>query len=75
MILLHSSSNAAISVGARVLPANLSGGMRSFVFGGWIPALMAVLAAVLVLIFTHGSLSFKDSRTPERASLSAPLQN
>jgi membrane protease YdiL (CAAX protease family) len=75
MILLHSSSNAAISVGARVLPADLSGGMRSFVFGGWIPALMATLAAVLILVFTHGRLTFKESRTLESASLSVPLQN
>ena len=40
MILLHSSSNAALSVGANVVPTNLSAGMQTFVFSGWIPALM-----------------------------------
>lgn len=59
MILLHSSSNAAISVGARVLPANLSGGLHAFVFGGWIPALMAGIIALLIVIFTRGSLAYQ----------------
>jgi len=62
MILLHSSSNAAISVGAKVLPTNLSAGMHTFVFSGWIPALMGGIAALLILIFTKGSLSYKKSQ-------------
>jgi len=57
MILLHSSSNAAISVGTKVLPANLSNVMQAFVFSGWIPAIMSVLVAGLVLIFTKGKLA------------------
>jgi membrane protease YdiL (CAAX protease family) len=62
MILLHSSSNAAISVGARVLPTNLSEGMHAFVFSGWIPALMGGLVAIFILIFTKGSLSYTKSQ-------------
>jgi len=62
MILLHSSSNAAISVGAKVLPTNLSAGMHTFVFSGWIPAIMSGMAAILILIFTKGGLSFKKSQ-------------
>jgi membrane protease YdiL (CAAX protease family) len=62
MILLHSSSNAAISVGARVLPTNLSEGMHAFVFSGWIPALMGGVVAILILIFTKGSLSYRNSQ-------------
>ena len=61
MILLHSSSNAAISVGAGVLPANLSEGMHAFVFSGWIPAIMGGIVAILILIFTKGSLGYKKS--------------
>jgi membrane protease YdiL (CAAX protease family) len=58
MILLHSSSNAAISVGARVLPNDLPAGMHDFVFSGWIPAIMGAVAAILILIFTKGRLSY-----------------
>jgi hypothetical protein len=61
MILLHSSSNAAISVGARVLPANLPEGMHAFVFSGWIPAITGVVVALLILIFTKGSLAYQTS--------------
>jgi len=59
MILLHSSSNAAISVGSRVLPANLSDGMNSFVYGGWIPAITYSVIALVVLIATRGKLSYE----------------
>ena len=62
MILLHSSSNAAISVGARVLPTNLSAGMQAFVFSGWIPAIMSGVVAILILIFTKGSLAYQKSQ-------------
>jgi membrane protease YdiL (CAAX protease family) len=62
MILLHSSSNAAISVGARVLPTNLSAGMHAFVFSGWIPAIVGGIVAILILIFTKGNLSYKKSQ-------------
>jgi membrane protease YdiL (CAAX protease family) len=62
MILLHSSSNAATAVGARVLPADLPAAMHAFVFGGWIPAITGALAAILVVIFTKGRLSYKKGR-------------
>ena len=58
MILLHSSSNAAISVGARVLPTDLSPAMHAFVYGGWIPAVMGSVIAILILIFTKGRLGY-----------------
>jgi len=58
MILFHSASNVAISVGARVLPTDLSPTMHAFVFSGWIPALMGVLFATLVVILTKGRLGY-----------------
>jgi len=57
MILLHSSSNAAISIGGMVLPANMSSATHAFVFSGWIPAIMSLTLAVLALLFTKGTLS------------------
>jgi membrane protease YdiL (CAAX protease family) len=59
MILFHSSSNAAISVGARVLPTDLSPGMHDFVFSGWIPALAYTVIALVLIIATRGNLSHK----------------
>ena len=59
MILFHSSSNAAISVGARVLPTDLSPSMHEFVFSGWIPALTYTVIALIVIIATRGNLSYK----------------
>ena len=59
MILFHSSSNAAISVGARVLPTDLSPSMHDFVFSGWIPALTYSIIALIVIIATRGKLSYK----------------
>ena len=61
MILLHSSSNAAISVGSRVLPTNLSDAMKSFVYGGWIPAITYSIIALIVIIATRGKLSYEKS--------------
>lgn len=61
MILLHSSSNAAISIGSRVLPANLSDGMNSFVYGGWIPAITYLIMAIVVMIATRGKLSYEKT--------------
>lgn len=58
MILFHSSSNAAISIGGKILPTNLSPEMNAFVFSGWIPAIMGAIAAILVLFLTRGNLSF-----------------
>jgi len=58
MILLHSSSNAAISVGARVLPTDLSPAMHAFVYNGWIPAIMGGVIAILILAFTRGRLGY-----------------
>ena len=62
MILLHSSSNAAISVGARVLPTNLSAEMHALVFSGWIPAITSGIAAILIRVFTRGRLSYNRSQ-------------
>lgn len=62
MILLHSSSNAAISIGGNVLPANLSDGMNSFVHGGWIPAITYSIIAVVVIIATRGKLSYESNK-------------
>jgi uncharacterized protein len=64
MILLHSSSNAAISIGSQVLPLNLSDSMHSFVFGGWIPAITYLIMASVILIATRGKLSYE--KEPER---------
>ncbi len=64
MILLHSSSNAAISIGSMVLPQNLSGSMHSLVFGGWIPAITYLIIASIILIATRGKLSYE--KEPER---------
>lgn len=58
MILFHSSSNASISVGARVLPTDLSPTMQAFVFSGWIPALTFAAIALIVVIATRGQLSY-----------------
>jgi hypothetical protein len=62
MILLHSSSNAAISIGAKVLPTNLPPDMNTFVFIGWIPAITGVVLAILAMIVTRGSLSYKKTQ-------------
>lgn len=59
MILFHSSSNAAISVGARVLPTDLSPTMHAFVFSGWIPALTFTVLAAIIIIATRGQLAYK----------------
>jgi membrane protease YdiL (CAAX protease family) len=62
MILLHASSNAAISVGANVLPTDLSASMHAFVFSGWIPALTGGIVAGLILLLTRGGLSYKKQQ-------------
>jgi len=63
MILLHSSGNAAISVGSRVLPANLSPTISAFVYGGWIPAITYTFIAVALIVITRGRLSYvQESR-------------
>ena len=59
MILLHSSSNAAISVGSRVLPTDLSEGMNAFVQSGWIPTITYSIIALIVVIATRGKLSYR----------------
>jgi uncharacterized protein len=68
MILLHSSSNAAVSIGARVLPTDLSPAMISFVYSGWIPAITSTIIALLVLIFTRGRLSYKEPQAEAQRS-------
>lgn len=60
MILLHSSSNAAISVGATILPSNLPVEMQAFIFSGWIPAITSVLVSVMILILTTGNLGYQE---------------
>ena len=60
MILLHSSSNAAISIGSRVLPADLSPSLNTLVYGGWIPAVTYLIIAVIVLLLTKGKLSYQQ---------------
>ena len=59
MILLHSSSSAAISVGTFVLPSSMSFAATSLVNGGWIPALTYSLAALLVILASRGTLSYR----------------
>jgi len=59
MILFHSSSNAAVSVGIRVLPTNLSESMNAFVNSGWIPVICYSILALIVIIATRGNLSYK----------------
>lgn len=59
MILLHSSSNAAISIGGKILPTDLTPAMQSIVYGGWIPVIMGGILAIIILIFTRGKLSFR----------------
>jgi hypothetical protein len=61
MILLHSSSNAALSVGARVLPTDLSGTMNNLVYGGWVPVITYSIIAIIVLAATRGRLSYQKS--------------
>lgn len=61
MILLHSSSNAAISVGARILPTDLSPAMHAFVYSGWIPAIMGGVIAIPVVLLTNGRLGYSKS--------------
>jgi len=63
MILLHSSSNAAISVGTFVLPPDMSAAASSLVNSGWIPALTYSLAALAVVLASRGRLSFRTSQT------------
>jgi membrane protease YdiL (CAAX protease family) len=59
MILLHSSSSAAISVGTFVLPSNLSAAASSLVNNGWIPALTYSLAALVVVLASRSRLSYR----------------
>jgi membrane protease YdiL (CAAX protease family) len=63
MILLHSSSNAAISIGSKVLPPNLSDGMNSFVYGGWIPVITYAIIGMVVILATRGQLSYEKKQT------------
>lgn len=61
MILFHSSSNAAISVGTIVLPTTLSVQMNAFVYSGWIPAVMIGVLAGLILVITRDNLAYQRS--------------
>jgi len=63
MILLHSSSNAAISVGARVLPTELTDTMNQLVYGGWIPVITYSILAFIMLAATRGRLSYQKTET------------
>ena len=75
MILLHSASNAAVSVGTQVLPLDLSPSMTSFVYSGWVPALTYVIIALPVVIFTRGRLSYPryNSETKISTNLAVDL--
>jgi membrane protease YdiL (CAAX protease family) len=68
MILLHSASNAAISVGTQVLPADLPPAITSFVFSGWIPAVTYAIIALPVVVFTRGRLSYPKSIPESQAA-------
>jgi membrane protease YdiL (CAAX protease family) len=59
MILLHSSSNATLSLGALVLPTSMPQTVERLVNNGWIPAITYSIAALLVILATRGLLSFK----------------
>lgn len=61
MILLHSSSNATLALGAFVLPASMVEPVSSLVNSGWIPAITYSVAAIAILVLTRGRLSFKSS--------------
>ena len=58
MVLLHASANAAISVGGRVLPADLPAGLSALVYGGWIPVITYTVLALVILVATRGRLSY-----------------
>jgi uncharacterized protein len=75
MILLHSSSNAAIFIGSRVLPTDLSAGMNALVYGGWVPAITYTIIAVGVILVTRGTLSYgrSDSLAARRKSKDFPV--
>jgi membrane protease YdiL (CAAX protease family) len=62
MILLHSSSNAAISVGAFVLPSAMPAAVSSLVNNGWIPAITYSIAALIIVLATRGKLSYTNDR-------------
>lgn len=66
MILLHASSNAAIVVGANVLPTHLSPGMHNFVYSGWIPPITYSILALAVLLLTRGKLSYRAPQSTRR---------
>jgi membrane protease YdiL (CAAX protease family) len=57
MILLHSSSNATLALGALVLPSDIPASISTFVNNGWIPALTYSLAAIIIVLATRGKLS------------------
>ena len=74
MILLHSSSNAAISIGSKVLPTGLAAGTNALVYGGWVPAITYTIVAVGVILVTRGKLSYGRNdalaaRTPQAESM------
>jgi hypothetical protein len=73
MIVLHASSNAALSVGTRVLPANLPAGLNTFVYGGWIPALTYTLLAGMAMAATRGTLAYDKGKQPPAQLDTQPL--
>jgi membrane protease YdiL (CAAX protease family) len=72
MILLHSSSNAALSIGGRVLPENLPLDLAGLVYGGWIPAITYGVLALVVLAATRGSLSYAQPSAPPAGAALQP---
>jgi len=73
MILLHSSSNAAISIGSKVLPGDLSPSLNALVSGGWIPAITSTILALGVILITRGRLSYK-AQASERVEAAQQAQ-
>jgi membrane protease YdiL (CAAX protease family) len=74
MILLHSASNAAVSVGVQVLPIDLSPAMTAFIFSGWIPAITYLVIALPVILFTRGRLSYNRTSAPSEVFEDVALQ-
>jgi uncharacterized protein len=75
MILLHSSSNAAISIGSKVLPTDLPASTNTLVYGGWVPAITYMVIAVAVILVTRGRLSYgrSESQAARRGSKEFPV--
>jgi hypothetical protein len=61
MILFHSSFNAALAFGGRILPSPLPAATASLVNSGWIPAVTYTTWALLLILITRGRLSYQSA--------------